>query len=147
MGTPGIDVRSLESKITEEHLEMRATVERLQAMTDPNVMLIVLEDLHRQFENHFNREEGDEGLYAIIESLAPQHTERVDGLLREHRILMEGLNGLIRDCNALMSGPLAKLRADTCQFIEQLTAHDVAETEVLTDCVLREMENPPRRSK
>lgn len=147
MGTPKVDVRRLESKITEEHLEIRATVDRLQTLTDPNIILIVLLDLHRQFETHFNREEGDKGLYAIIESLAPQHTDRVDKLLREHRTLMEGLNNLIRDCRAIIGGPLAKLHLDTTRFLEQMNAHDVDETEILTDCMLSEMEHPHRRSK
>jgi hypothetical protein len=147
MGTPGIDVRRLESRITEEHLEIRAVVEQLQRVTDPNMMLIVLEDLHRKIEKHFLREEGDKGLYTIIEDLAPQHTERVDELLREHRALMSGLLALIRDCRALLNDPMAKLRADADRFIEMFQAHDVAETEILTDCVLREMDRRPQRSK
>ena len=147
MGTPGIDVRRLESRITEEHLEIRAVVDRLQQVTDPNMMMLLLDDLHRKLDSHFLREEGDKGLYAIIEDLAPQHTERVDGLLREHRVLMSGLLALIRDCRALLNDPLARLRADTGRFIEQLQAHDVVETEILTDCMLREMERSPRRSK
>jgi hypothetical protein len=147
MGTIKNDVRRLESRITEEHLEIRAVVDRMQTLSDPNMMLLVLEDLHRMLDSHFLREEGDKGLYAIIEDLAPQHTERVDGLLREHRVLMSGLLALIRDCRALINDPLAKLRADTGRFIEQLQAHDVLETEILTDCMLHEMDNPRRRSK
>jgi hypothetical protein len=147
MGTPGIDVRRLESRITEEHLEIRAVVDRLQQVTDPNMMMLVLEDLHRKLDSHFLREEGDKGLYTIIEDLAPEHTERVDGLLREHRLLMSGLLAIIRDCRNLLKDPLAKLRADTDRFIEQLQAHDLSETEVLTDCMVREMERAPRRSK
>ena len=77
MGTPGIDVRRIESRITEEHLEIRAVVDRLQQVTDPNMMMLLLDDLHRKLDSHFLREEGDKGLYAIIETLAPQQTERV----------------------------------------------------------------------
>jgi hypothetical protein len=147
MVTPDIDVRHIESTITEEHLEIRAVVDRLQQVTDPNMIMLLLDDLHRKLDSHFLREEGDKGLYAIIEDLAPQHTERVDGLLREHRVLMSGLLELIRDCRALLNEPLARLRADTDRFIEQLQAHDVTETEILTDCMLREMERRPPRSK
>lgn len=147
MGTPRIDVRRLESKITEEHLEIRAVVDQLQRVTDPSMMILVLEDLHRKLDSHFLREEGDKGLYAIIENLAPQHTERVDALLQEHRALMSGLRALIRDCRALLNDSLAKLRCDTDRFIEQLQAHDVSETEILTDCMLREMDQTRPRSK
>jgi hypothetical protein len=148
MDTAKVDIRRLESKITEEHLEIRAVVDKLQTLTDPNTILIVLEDLHRKMESHFLREEGDRGLYAIIEELAPDETERVDALLREHRLLMTGLIGLIRDCRTLLNEPLARLRADTDRFIAQLQAHDVSETEILTDCMLKEMDRPhPKRRK
>ena len=128
-----VDIRRLESRITEEHLEIRAVVDKLQTLTDPNTILIVLEDLHRKMENHFLREEGDRGLYAIIEELAPDETERVDALLREHRLLMTGLIRLIRDCRTLLNEPLARLMKRSFDLVfsasgyfEKISVRDVS---------------------
>lgn len=134
------DIRRAESWITEEHLEIRAILDRLQTMSDPYMMLLVLKDLRDKLETHFSREEGDEGLHAVIEHHAPQHRSAADELIREHIFLSRDLTGLVKECNALLAGPLAQLKTNTSRFIERMQAHDAAETEILTDSLLDAME-------
>mgnify|MGYP001067806839 CR=1 FL=1 len=142
MGPSRIDLRRLESKLTEEHLRIREDVARLQTLTDPTAMLETLEALR-----HFLHEEGGKGLALLVERCAPEHEKRAEALLLEHRALMADLHELIRECRALITEPLTRLRRNTAQFIDRLQAHDVSETEVLTDCMLREMERTPKRPK
>jgi hypothetical protein len=79
-------------------------------------------------------------LYAVIEHHAPQHRSAVDELIREHSFLSRDLTGLVKECNALLAGPLAQLKTNTSRFIERLQAHDATETEILTDSLLNAME-------
>lgn len=138
MATAKTPLRRIESVITEEHLEIRAVLERLQTMTDPYMMLLVYKDLQNKLDAHFQNEEGEEGLYAVVEEVTENHSERVDALLDEHQVLLTKLTGLIKQCNELLIGPFAKLKTDTGKFIEMLQAHDIAETEILTDAILHE---------
>ena len=140
MDTLHTDIRRAESWITEEHLEIRAILDRLQTMSDPYMILLVLKDLRDKLEGHFSREEGDEGLHAVIENHAPQHGDTADELIREHTFLSRDLTRLIKECNALLAGPLAQLKTNTGRFIERVQAHDAAETEILTDSLLEAME-------
>lgn len=144
-----LSLRRIESWITEEHLEIRSMIDRLQTMTDPYVMLLVLRDLQDKLDQHFQNEEGEEGLYTIVNANAPQHAERVDRLIEEHHVLSRELHNLVKQCNQVLSGPLARLKTDMSRFIDQLQAHDIAETEILTDAVLPEIKPavPPTKSK
>ena len=144
MDHENVNVRRAESWITEEHLEIRSLLERLQTMTDPYMMLLVLKDLREKLEAHFGREEGEEGLHAVIEHHAPQHRQTAEELIREHAFLLAEMRRLIKECNALLSGPLAQLKTNTGRFIERMQAHDVAESEILTDSLLDAMEKSGR---
>ena len=141
------DIRRAEAWITEEHLEIRVVLERLQTMTDPYMMVLVLKDLRDRLDAHFSREEGEEGLYELIDGFAPQHRKTADDLLKEHAFLLAELNRVIKECNALLAGPLAQLKTHTGRFIDRLQVHDAAETEILTDSLLGALDQGERRAE
>jgi hypothetical protein len=140
MATEKISLRRLESRITEEHLRIRSLLDGIQTAADPNVLLPLLRELKSHLESHFDGEEGDEGLHAIIEDGAPHHTDRADRLIAEHGELMARVSRVIHECNQIINGPLRNLRESTREMVARLQAHDVAESELLTDALLRDTE-------
>lgn len=134
-----ISVRQGEAWITEEHLQIRALLDRISPISDPHALLPVLRELIALMDSHCDREEGDEGLHAIISENAPEHTRAVDRLLGEHRGILDDINGLIRECNACIAGPLTRIKNERDRVIKNIQHHDAAESEILTDALLQEV--------
>jgi hypothetical protein len=134
-----ITVRQGEAWITEEHLQIRALLDRIGPISDPHALLPLLRELKALMDGHCHREEGDEGLHAIISENAPEHTATVDRLLGEHQGILTRIDDLIRECNACVAGPLTGIKNDRNRLIKEIQHHDAVESEILTDALLQEV--------
>jgi len=137
-----ISVREAESWITEEHLRIRALLDGVRGISDPHVLLPVLRELRSILEEHFSREEGDDGLHDIVSGPAPEHGDRVDDLIVEHGRILKSVDDLIGKCSACVAGPLAAIRRNIGELYGLMQSHDAAESEILTDALIKEMEKP-----
>lgn len=140
-------VRRTESQITEDHLRIRALLDGIKAVGDPHVLLPLLRELNDTLDGHFALEEGDDGLYAMAAEYSPARVDRVEELLDEHRHLLAAVHALIQKCNKCIAGPLTEIRDDVHTLFGTIQNHDAAETEILTEVLLKAMQGEPGESK
>ncbi len=122
------------SKIHEEHLELRKTLERLRAAEEPEQLITMLADLNTQLEHHFEEEEGEEGLAQIIESTLPQNMRHLDKIFDEHKEFLSRVASLMHRARDLQ-GEQIKLHADVNALCHDLHVHEQNETKLITDAV------------
>jgi len=130
-------IRETEAQITEDHLRIRALLDGIHRIGDPQVLLPLLRELKGVLDSHFEVEEGADGLYAIVTEFQPNHAAKVDELLEEHHQLMSAIDTLIAECNACIAGPLAEIKRGVQALYSKIQDHDAAETEMLTDVLLK----------
>lgn len=130
-------MRESESQITEDHLRIRALVDGLKAIRDPNVLVTLLRELRKTLDEHFALEEGEEGLGALASEYAPDRVGEVEGLMAQHARLIKDVDDLIKTCNACISGPLKDIRTKVHGLFDFVQHHDVAESEILTEVLLK----------
>lgn len=130
-------LRKSESRITEDHLRIRALLDGLRKIGDPHVLIPLLRELRESLDDHFTIEEGDDGLQEIASEYAPSRVAQVEELLAEHGTLLTDIDALIRQCNHCISGPLAEIRTSLHAFFEKVQRHDAAESEILTEALLK----------
>ena len=140
MHTEIASIRMSESRIMEDHLRIRALLDGLNAIPDPNVLVTLLRDLRQTLDNHFALEEGDEGLHSMVALLDPDRAGQVDELLSQHRKLLVLVDDLIRECNKCIAGPLAGIRRDVNALYTTIQNHDAAESELLTELLLKALQ-------
>jgi hypothetical protein len=133
-----------ESRIMEDHLRIRALLDGLNAIADPNVLVTLLRDLRQTLDNHFALEEGDEGLHSMVALLDPDRAGNVDELLSQHRQLMALVDDLIRECNECIAGPLKGIRRNVNTLYTTIQNHDAAESELLTELLLKALQKESR---
>jgi len=130
-------MRESESQITEDHLRIRALVDGLKAIGDPHVLVALLRELRKTLDEHFALEEGEEGLGALAAEFAPDRAGEVEGLMGQHARMIKDVDDLIRACNAAISGPLKDIRTRVHGLFDMIQRHDVAESEILTEVLLK----------
>jgi hypothetical protein len=130
-------LRKSESRITEDHLRIRALLDGLRKIGDPHVLIPLLRELRESLDEHFALEEGEDGLQEIAAEHTPSRVAQVEELLAEHGTLLADIDALIRQCNHCISGPLAEIRSDLQSFFEKIQDHDAAESEILTEVLLK----------
>lgn len=132
--------RETETRITEDHLRIRALLDGIHRIQDPHVLLPLLREMKGVLDDHFTLEEGVDGLYSLVSEFEPDRAARVETLLAEHHQLMGGLDALIVDCNSCINGPLARIKKNLDAFYSKIQDHDASETEMLTDVLLKMMQ-------
>ena len=137
MSSDTILIRQTEAQITEDHLRIRALLDGIHRIGDPQVLLPLLRELKGVLDNHFEIEEGQDGLYAIVTEFEPSRAGKVDSLLEEHHELMSAIDTLITKCNACIAGPLTEIKRGVQALYSKVQDHDAAETEMLTDVLLK----------
>lgn len=130
-------IRKTESRIMEDHLRIRALLDGLNVIGDPYVLIPLLRELKETLEEHFAVEEGDEGFFPLVEQHAPNRVAQVERLLQQHQELLASIDALIRKCRSALSGPLAEIRAEMNTLYHRIQNHDAAESEVLTEILIK----------
>lgn len=125
--------------IDQQHHDLRALVERVMQTRDLSRLAPLLEQLRAELATHFALEEGTDGLVETITEYAPRHLRHLERLMDEHQAFLDVLDELIQRCRGLADGPAAVLFADLDQLAKGLREHEVAETSLLTESVLRDL--------
>ncbi len=136
--TTSID-KAWEASIEQDHHEIKEILERLDATTDPQVTLPLLEELRGALLEHFEREEEPDGLHEIIASMAPNTVASLQNVLGEHQDFIVRLDSLIARARACLEGPLAEIARDSAALTNSLRDHEARETALFTDAVFTDL--------
>ncbi len=126
-------------QIAEDHHNLRQALAHIGTITDIAVLLPALEKLYRALEDHFALEEAADGLTQTIGDSAPHHLNRLDRLFEEHKTLLGTLSGIMQKGRTCLDGPVAEVLGDVKSLSDALHAHEVTETELLTDAVYTDL--------
>ncbi len=126
-------------QIHEEHLHLRALLERIAGTRGLVPLLELLGELGAALEAHFAHEEAPGGLQDVVGSSAPHLLERVDVLFDEHRQCLAELERLRSAARAALDGPVAEVLAGVDDLCRMLHDHEAAETEILSGSLYDEL--------
>jgi len=122
----------------EDHRALQAVLGRLEATTDIEVLLPLLEELHRLLQAHFAREEAPDGFRAVFEE-TPHMGEALDRLLGQHPRFLADIERLTQEVRICLEGPLAKFREDVQGLCDRLHDHEAEETRLLTEALYTDL--------
>ncbi len=127
------------ASIEEDHDAIKEVLGRMQTITDPQVLLPVLNELRGALSEHFAREEEPEGMHEIVASMAPNSVASLQNILAEHEVFTQRLDRLIEETRACVEGPQAGILRETAELTESLHDHEERETALFTDAVFTDL--------
>jgi len=130
--------RARTSQHFEDHRALQTVLGRLEASTDIQLLLPLLEELHRLLQGHFAREEAPDGFRAVFEE-SPHLYDALDGLLGQHPKFLRDIDQMTRDARACLEGPMAKLREEVRVLCDRLHDHEAEETRLLTEALYTDL--------
>ena len=88
--------KAWEASIEQDHHAIQEILERLEAATDPGVLVPLFEELRAALAEHFEREEEPDGLHEIVASMAPNTVASLQNVLGEHQDFLTRSRGRSR---------------------------------------------------
>jgi len=126
-------------RIAEEHKILGETLKRLEATTDPRLLLECLEDFRGQLERHFANEEGHDGLEEVVGKPAPHLLGSVEEIFDEHRQFLTSIDDLIARTKVLVADPMTGILRDVEALAGRLREHEERETELVSDAIYTDL--------
>ncbi len=125
--------QSIDEWLLAEHRRIREITDRFDSAAGLPELLAVLAEARPTLAAHFSGEEADEGFYDRVRSMAPNQTERVDRLEREHQAFLSEVDGLAARAQACLAGPVAQIFGDARSLAQRIRKHEVAEDQIVAD--------------
>lgn len=116
-----------------EHRRIRELTNQFERAAELRELLAILGEARPNLVAHFLGEEADEGFFARVRSTAPNESQRVDRLERQHQAFLADLDGLTARAQACLAGPVAEILGDARSLAKRLREHEVAEDTVVAD--------------
>ena len=123
---PFAEVRA---ELADEHRQVMALVERIQAPCTAQELPDLLSSLHDLLVDHFAHEQFPGGLYESMGAHLPEHHDTLRILIREHCEILSAVRALVeRRRNGIDVG--SDSRADVAEVIDRLHQHETREHEL-----------------
>lgn len=126
-------VANMDERWLAEHRRIREFTQQFESALELRELLAILGKARPDLAAHFLGEEADEGFYARVRAMAPNQTERVDRLERQHQAFLSEIDGLAARAQACLAGPMAEILNDARSLAQRLREHEVAEDNVVAD--------------
>jgi len=126
-------------QIAADHHNLRLLMDQLQDTAELGQIVPQLEHLQAELIEHFELEEGAEGLTKAVGEASPNALNRLDRLFEEHRAFITSIEGIIAQANSYLDGPVVELRARIQGLCARLEAHEINETELLSAAVFTDL--------
>jgi hypothetical protein len=126
-------------QIAVDHHNLRVTIDQLLQVSELPLVIAHLRRLHTELVDHFKLEEGADGLAQAIGETAPNSLNKLSRLFEEHGEFLATIDKLIVETNACLNGPMAKIQGGIRTLCTQLEAHEVTETELISDAVFTDL--------
>lgn len=124
---------SMNERWLAEHRRIREFTHQFERALELRELLAILGEARPDLVAHFRGEEADEGFFARVRSMAPNESQRVDRLERQHQAFLSDLDGLAARAQACLAGPMAEILADARSLAQRLREHEAAEDTVVAD--------------
>lgn len=128
-----------QGQIAEDHHDLRQALVKLRHTTELALLIPQLTQLRAELKEHFELEEGEEGLAQAIGESAPHHLNRLTKLFDEHVAMLAAVNGIIERAEACLDGPVADVFREVTGLCGQLEEHEANETQLLTEAVFTDL--------
>ena len=117
--------------VLDDHKELTGLLGRLREARPREELGTLLASLRAVLSRHFQREEGENGLFEIIHARAPRHRQAIEDLRSEHRDFVTDLEELVRRAE---QGPQPEQMADhVADFVDRLHQHERNESHLWID--------------
>jgi hypothetical protein len=136
---PSVSGQSPEERIRQEHSNLKALLERVEATTDLSGLRDLVVDLRGMLGRHFVTEEEPDGFYESVAASAPHLAVRIERLLAEHAAFLADLDELVGRIESCLAGPVAELRRDAAALSKRIREHEQRETDLLSDSVYNDL--------
>lgn len=123
----------------EDHRALQVVLGRVEGTRDLNLLIPLLEELHRLLQGHFSREEAPDGPYRTIEEAAPHHLGRLQELVEEHRAFLSGIRDVETKVRACLDGPVAEIHHSVRELCDRLQQHEADETSLFMDALYTDL--------
>lgn len=126
-------------QIAEDHHGLRQALVQLRGTTELKLLIPQLTRLRAELKEHFDLEEGEDGLAQAIGESAPHHLNRLTKLFEEHVAMLEAVDGIIKRAEDCLDGPVREVLQDVTGLCSHLEEHEANETQLLTDAVFTDL--------
>jgi len=117
-------------RIDDEHRQLDELLRALVATRDLGRVRTMLAELATSLRQHFETEEGPQGLHEVVGELASHRLSVLQRLIDEHAEILAGVEQLriaVGDC---LDGPVRRSLAGVAALAEQLRRHEADEEEL-----------------
>ena len=127
------DPQNSKKRILDDHREIGELLAQCTTATKASQVLENMQKLRALLGRHFAEEEGQlGGLHDSIHTRAPRFENSLQGLIEEHRQLLESVNELI-DQAGKSADDDPKLREMSKSLQARFAAHEARETEIFVE--------------
>ena len=123
----------------EDHHALNVILGRVLGTRDLDLLVPLLGELKRLLEEHFSREEKDDGLFQMVRERAPQHLEEIEALQKEHPLFLAMVRDLEEKTRACIDGPMNEIMSGISKLCQDLQIHETRENGVLSDALYRDL--------
>ena len=128
-----------QGQIAEDHHDLRQALVELRQTSELRLLIPQLTRLRAELKEHFDLEEGEDGLAQAIGESAPHHLNRLAKLFEDHVALLEAVDGIIKRAEDCLDGPIREVLRDVTGLCSHLEEHEAYETQLLTDAVFTDL--------
>jgi hypothetical protein len=126
-------------QIAEDHHDLKQALVELRHTSELRLLIPQLTRLRAELKEHFDLEEGEDGLAQAIGESAPHHLNRLTKLFEEHVAMLEAVDGIIKRAEDCLDGPVREVFRDVTGLCRHLEEHEANETQLLTDAVFTDL--------
>lgn len=119
--------RAARHRIDDEHRQLGDLLRSLVHTNDLNRVESLLADLHTLLIRHFEGEEGEQGLHAVVGEGASHRLPNLQHLFDEHRLILARVDALRAATAAALAGPVAEIADGVANLAELLRRHEAEE--------------------
>jgi hypothetical protein len=128
-----------QGQIAEDHHDLRQALVELRHTSELRLLIPQLTRLRVELKEHFDLEEGEDGLAQAIGESAPHHLNRLTKLFEEHVTMLEAVDGILKRAEDCLAGPVREVLRDVTGLCSHLEEHEANETQLLTDAVFTDL--------
>ncbi len=119
--------RAARTRIDDEHRQLGELLRSLVHTHDLHRVDTLLGELHALLIRHFEGEEGEQGLHAVVGEGAAHRLPNLQHLFDEHRVILARVDELRSSTSAALAGPLTQISDGVANLAEMLRRHEAEE--------------------
>ncbi len=120
-------------RIDDEHRQLGELLRALVHSHDLSRVETLLADLHSLLLRHFEGEEGEHGLHAIVSEGAAHRVPNLQHLFDEHRVILARVEELRAATASALAGPVARIGDGVASLADTMRRHEAEEEKLFVE--------------